>query len=134
MYLLVSPTLLMYTTTTFGLPIRLSSISSNSSLVYRRRTGLPPTLCWKEIDSNHRSRALSYTVKGNFCSLGSFGQSDLFVRDRGPMDAKSSAHRPQHNPPCRRSRSPPPPPTADHFPPTPLHPRRLSFSLESPPA
>jgi hypothetical protein len=25
-------------------------------------------------------------------------------------------------------------PTADHFPPTPLHPRRLSFTLESPPA
>src|SRR5437879_11666248 len=25
-------------------------------------------------------------------------------------------------------------PTADHFPPTPLHPRRLTFSLESPPA
>jgi len=24
-------------------------------------------------------------------------------------------------------------PTADHFPPTPLHPRRLSFNLESPP-
>jgi hypothetical protein len=44
-----------------------------------------------------------------------------------------AALRPQHNPPCRRSR-PCHPPTVDHFPPTPLHPQRLSFSLESPPA
>ena len=40
-----------------------------------------------------------------------------------------AALRPQHNPPCRRSR-PCHPPTVDHFPPTPLHPQRLSFSLE----
>jgi hypothetical protein len=44
-----------------------------------------------------------------------------------------AALRPQHNPPCRRSR-PCHPPTADHFPPTPLHPQGLSFSLESTPA
>ena len=29
-----------------------------AALVYRRRTGLPPTLCWREMDSNFRFRCV----------------------------------------------------------------------------
>jgi hypothetical protein len=114
-----------------GLATRLSAEPSRCVLLLEAGPNFAPN-AW--MDSNHRSRALSYTVKAMSVALDhlakatySFATGDRWMPKARHTDRSTIRH-------ARRSRSPPPPPTADHFPPTPLHPRRLSFSLESPPA